>query len=180
MTRKETEPLPDPYRVLNAFRNLVKALRLADRAGLKKHGLGSSQIYILHALGRESQLSVNELAQRTGTDQSTVSVVVNKLVEKGFVASNRAESDGRRVELSLTPKGRQVLRNLPPPVQESIVAGVSRLPPARARVLADTLQEIVRGLGIDDEHPPMMFEEDGRSKPTGGRARKRATAAKQR
>src|SRR6476469_5515570 len=70
----------DMQRVLNAFRNLVKALRLADRAGLKRRGLGAAQTFVLHELSRDAPLSINELAERTATDQSTVSVVVHKLV----------------------------------------------------------------------------------------------------
>lgn len=62
----------------------------------KAHGLGSEQIYVLHQLARNSPLSVHELAELTVTDQSSVSVVVNKLVEKGFVS--RARSEEMRVE----------------------------------------------------------------------------------
>ncbi len=149
----------DPQRVLDAFRNLVKALRLADRAGLKQHGLGSAQVFVLHELSRQSPLSINELADRTATDQSTVSVVVNKLVEKGFVTRSRSGEDGRRVELALTGRGRQILRKLPAPIQHSLIASVRRFPASRARSLADMLEQIVSQLGAVEEKPPMFFEE---------------------
>jgi DNA-binding MarR family transcriptional regulator len=163
----------DPQRVLNAFRNLVKALRLADRAGLKRHGLGSAQIFVLHELSRESPLSVNELAGRTATDQSTVSVVVNKLVTKGYVARTRSGSDARRAELALTPKGRLIVRRLPPPIQHLLVAGVRRLPPSRMRDLADTLEEIVGGLGAGTSRPPMFFEDRAPDRGSPGDRRRR-------
>lgn len=151
--------LEDAYSVLNSFRCLVKSLRLADRAGLKEHGLGASQLYVLHELKRESPLSVNELAQRTATDQSTVSVVVAKLIEKGFVTRERSELDGRRLDLTLTAKGHLLLKRLPPPIQWSLIDGVQRLPPARARALAESLQEICEVLGISDPHPPMLMDD---------------------
>ena len=149
----------DPQRVLDAFRSLVKALRLADRAGLRKHGLGSAQVFVLHELNRESPLSINELAERTATDQSTVSVVVNKLVEKGFVTRARASADARRVALALTPKGRTAVRKLPPPIQQALIDGVRRLPASRARALAETLEQIVGALGVEGERPPMFFDD---------------------
>ncbi|HEX9162399.1 MAG TPA: MarR family transcriptional regulator [Thermoanaerobaculia bacterium] len=152
----------DAQRVLNAFRHLVKALRVADRAGLKQHGVGAAQIFVLHELSRHSPLSVNELAERTATDQSTVSVVANKLVAKGLVTSSRSDEDARRAELALTAKGRQLVRKLPPPVQHALIAGVRRFPPARVRDLADMLERIVGELGVSDERPPMFFEDRDR------------------
>jgi len=149
--------------VLNSFRCLVKSLRVADRAGLRDHGLGAAQLYVLHELNRESPLSVNALAERTATDQSTVSVVVSKLITKGFVTRERSQQDGRRLDLTLTNRGRLLLKRLPPPIQWSIIDGVRQLQPARARVLAQSLQEICEVLGIADDHPPMLFDDEAPS-----------------
>ncbi len=149
----------DPQRVLDAFRNLVKVLRLADRAGLKRHGLGSAQVFVLHELSHKSPLSINELAERTATDQSTVSVVVNKLVDKGFVTRKRAGQDARRVDLALTARGRQTLRKLPPPIQHSLIASINQFPPSRARMLADLLEQMVSRIGPVEKKPPMFFED---------------------
>jgi DNA-binding MarR family transcriptional regulator len=149
----------DPQRVLDAFRNLVKALRLADRAGLERHGLGSAQVFVLHQLNRESPLSINELAERTATDQSTVSVVVNKLVEKGFVTRERSNDDARRVALALTAKGRLTVRKLPSPIQHGLIESVRQLPASRARALAEMLEQVVGALGVAEKRPPMFFDE---------------------
>lgn len=161
----KTQKLSDAHSVLHSFRCIVKSLRLADRAGLKEHGIGASQLYVLHELKQQSPLSINELAQRTATDQSTVSVVVAKLIDKGFVAGARAEEDARRVDLTLTTKGKNLVKRLPPPIQHSIIEGVQRLPRSRARALAGALQDIVRELGIEDEHPPMLMDDPKNPKP---------------
>ena len=154
----------DAQRVLNAFRGLVKALRIADRAGVQRYGLGSGQIFVLHELSKDSPLSVNDLAERTATDQSTVSVVVAKLVRKGLVASTRSGTDGRRAELVLTPKGKQLVKKLPQPVQHLLMNGVRNLSEARATEFANTLEEIVATLGVAEEFPPMFFEESKTSR----------------
>ena len=112
MTKVRNETLSNAHAVLNSFRCIVKSLRLADRAGLKEYGVGSSQLYVLHELKRTAPLSINELAERTATDQSTVSVVVAKLIEKGLVSRVRSPHDARRAELALTAKGRQTVRGL--------------------------------------------------------------------
>ena len=159
MTRKTD----DMQRVLNAFRNLVKALRLADRAGLKRHGLGAAQTFVLHELSRDAPLSINELAERTATDQSTVSVVVHKLVDKGYVDRVRSHADARRAELGLTKKGKQLVRTLGPPIQHQLLAGLEKLSAKRAAELADMLEVLVSELGQTDRFPPMFFEDRSNS-----------------
>lgn len=164
----------EAHAVLNSFRCLVKALRLADRAGMKEHGLGASQLFVLHELKRDAPLSINELAERTLTDQSTVSVVVSKLIEKGLVTRERAEEDARRLELTLTAKGHRIAKDLPPPIQYLIIEGVEQLAPARAKALAESLHEICKLLGADDSNPPMLFMPE----PKARRPRKTSAAAR--
>lgn len=166
-----TGNLSDAHSVLNSFRSILKSLRLADRAGLREHGLGASQVYILHELKNESPLSINDLAARMATDQSTVSVVVAKLIQKGFVTGERSETDARRLDLALTAKGRTVAKRLPLPIQHSIIEGVQQLSAARAKALAEALRDVVSSLGIEDEHPPLLMT-DGEPKPA---AKKKAT-----
>ena len=156
---------------MNSFRCLVKSLRLADRAGLKEYGLGASQLFVLHELKRDAPLSINDLAGRTATDQSTVSVVVAKLIDKGFVARERSETDARRLDLTLTAKGHLAVRKLPPPIQHLIIEGVKRLPRARAKTLAESLRDICDVLGIADEHPPMLLQDESLAKPKRGTGR---------
>lgn len=150
--------------VLDGFRNLVQTLRLADQAGIKEHGLGTAQLFVLHQLGQKAPLSINELAALTSTDQSSVSAVVNKLAAKGLVVSGRSEHDGRRVELVLTPSGRATLALAPPPFQNSLIRIIRQLPPEKIGELARMLQHLAEATGIDDGPPPMFFEEHPGSK----------------
>lgn len=170
----EASNLDDAYSVLNSFRCLVKSLRVADRAGIKEYGLGASQLYVLHELKRDAPLSVIDLAGRMATDQSTVSVVVAKLIDKGFVTRARSEDDARRIDLTLTAKGHRAVKNLPPPIQHRIIEGVQRLPRSGARALAESLRDICDVLGIADEHPPMLMDDN--PKPALGRKTKRAAS----
>jgi DNA-binding MarR family transcriptional regulator len=84
---------------------------------------------------------------------------VNKLVEKGFVTRGRSSSDARRAALALTAKGRSAVRKLPPPIQHALIDSVRRLPSARVRALAETLEQVLGVLDIAEEHPPMFFDE---------------------
>ena len=66
-------------RVIDSIRLLVKALRDSGRDAEQKLGITSAQLYVLQAL-RDHPASINELAARTCTHQSSVSMVVARLV----------------------------------------------------------------------------------------------------
>lgn len=147
-------------RILNNIRRLVRALRLFDREAKSKFGLSAAQMFVLHALdGEEEPLSLNELAERTATDQSSSSVVVQKLVEAGYVTRTQRKEDRRHIELRLTPKGRTLARRAPAPAQEKILASVEALSRADRTKLADLLDAFVDGMDAGTERPPMLFED---------------------
>src|SRR4051794_22052590 len=93
----------DVRAVLDSIRRIVRELRLSSRAAEKHVGLSGAQLFVLQKLAEGGcALSLNELADRTLTHQSSVSVVVQKLAERRLIKTFRSSQDGRRVELSLT------------------------------------------------------------------------------
>src|SRR4051812_17880436 len=102
----------DTRSVLDSIRRIVRALRVSSRAAEKQVGLSGAQLFVLQKLAEgERPLSINELAERTLTHQSSVSVVVQRLVAKRLVVVARAPSDRRRTELTLSAAGRRVIAN---------------------------------------------------------------------
>ena len=99
----------DSARILDAIRRLVRHLRLADRAAQGELGISGAQLFVLVELGKTGSLSLNDLAARTRTDQSSVSVVVSRLVDAGLVTRERDARDARRLVLNLTKNGRALL-----------------------------------------------------------------------
>src|SRR3984957_113806 len=100
---------PDARRILDAFRRIVQALRLFDRQAEKAAGVSGAAVFVLQKLADGQPVSVNELAARTHTHQSSVSVVVQRLVDRKLVRRQRSGDDARRVELTITAAGRRVL-----------------------------------------------------------------------
>jgi DNA-binding MarR family transcriptional regulator len=153
--------LTDSERILDAVRRLVRQLRLSDREAQLRVGLSAAQLYVLYELGQTPAISLGELAERTHTDQSSVSTVVTRLVEAGLVQRERAGEDARRLELSLTRAGRAALQKAPPVAQERLLASIESLPAAERRRFAETFERLLDDFGADAARPPMLFEEDG-------------------
>lgn len=73
-------------------------------------GLTINEIHTLVAVGMYEQNCMSEVASRMGVTLATLTKVVNKLVSKGYIERARDESDHRKVLLSLTKRGREVVR----------------------------------------------------------------------
>lgn len=155
--------MTDSQRILDSIRRLVRLLRLTDRAAQSELGLSGAQLFVLHELGKTPALSLSELAEKTRTDQSSVSVVVSRLVESGYVTRDRDHRDGRRLVLTLTTQGRAIADKSTPVAQEKIIEALERMAPAERRRFADTFGKIIEEIGEARGVAPMLFEEPDHS-----------------
>src|SRR5260221_7517042 len=130
--------MTDTQRILDAVQKLVRLLRLADRSAQRDVGLSGAQLFVLHELGRTPALSLSELADRPWTDQSSVSVVVTRLVDAGLVSRDRDSRDARRLILNLTKAGRALLQKAPPVAQQQLIDVIERMALADRRHFAET------------------------------------------
>jgi DNA-binding MarR family transcriptional regulator len=172
---------PTSAGTLRALRRLVRALRLADRAAESRLGLSAAQLFVLERLSEGPVGSMAELAGRTLTDASSVSVVVQRLAARGLVVRAVASDDARRTTLRLSASGRRLLGTAPRSPQADLLDALEQLSSGERKDLEHLLERVVRGMGIDETTPtPMFFESEPRvtrsrrrARPTGTRARNR-------
>jgi DNA-binding MarR family transcriptional regulator len=157
-------------RVLDSFRRIVRLLREGSRASEEAVGLSAAQLFVLQMLDPERPLSLKEVAARTLTHQSSVSVVVSRLVERGLVQRRPASDDARRLELSPTKKGLQLRERAPEAAQQRVIAAIESLSSREQHELADGLDALARMLGLE-EIAPMLFDEEPRRSNRGKKRR---------
>jgi DNA-binding MarR family transcriptional regulator len=144
--------------ILDDLRRVVRVLRESSRSSEREFGVTGAQLFALKALAKDPALSLNELAARTRTHQSSVSVVVKRLVRARLVSRVTSPHDGRRVELAVTAKGRALLARAPLAAQERLIEGIEQLSRVDRRVLARSLHRLVDAMQLGDEPPSMFFE----------------------
>ncbi len=146
--------------IMDSIRRIVQALRSSHRAAGAMQ-LTGAQLFVIASLGEAGgPLSVSDLARRTRTDQSTVSVVVSRLVEKGLVRRTTSPLDSRRVDLSLTAKGKTLQKKAPSTVtQQKLAEALEALPPREAATLSRLLTRIVDAMGLSDTPAQMFYDE---------------------
>src|SRR5205085_10482232 len=104
---------------------------------------------------------VNEVAALTFTHQSSVSVVIQRLLEQKLLAPVPATDDRRRQRLAVTAKGRRELERAPVAAQGHLIAAIAALPYADRRVFARSLTAVARMVAPHrrSSNPPMFFED---------------------
>lgn len=96
--------------------------------------------------------SMRQLAARLRCDPSSVTFLADRLVERGLIEVGVDPADRRRKRVALTPRGRQVRRDL-------LAAMTARSPLARLsiddqRQLLDLLGRAVAAPAVDAGRPP--------------------------
>ena len=144
---------------LDAFRRILRALRLAARETLATGGLSPAQLYVLQSLSDGTEASLNELAAATMTDRSSVAAVVERLYQSGYVRRGTSTVDRRRAAITITASGRSVLRKSPTPPTAVLVRALGALPAAQLAALGRGLTALADRMGVGDEPAGMLFED---------------------
>lgn len=91
---------------------------------------------------------LNEAAAQVGVDKSTLSRMVERLVQKGLV--NRAEGDDRRsVGLALTPTGKKLVPQLAELADKNDAAFFKSLAPRQRTEFLATIKQLLTANGWD-------------------------------
>ncbi|MFL5321274.1 MAG: MarR family winged helix-turn-helix transcriptional regulator [Myxococcaceae bacterium] len=148
--------------MLDDIRRIVQSLRESARAVESDHGVSGAQLFVLQKLEEGGPATVGELAERTLTHQSSVSVVVGRLEKAGLVKRRPSKEDRRAVMVTLTPKGKSLATKAPDPAQLRLLEAVNSLSPSDQKKLAALLDRVVETMGLPQRAPPPMFFEEKR------------------
>lgn len=79
---------------------------------LQVYGLTPVQNLVLLALAEEEGLSAGEIGKRLLLDNATLSGVLDRLAEGGWIIKKVSEEDKRLLQIYLLPKGKNILNAL--------------------------------------------------------------------
>ena len=129
-------------RIIESLRVIGRAMRKSGRDAERKLGISGAQLHILQELEDRPAQSINQLAARTYTHQSSVSMVVARLVDNQLATRSASSNDARRAVISLTPAGKAMLKRSPAGAQGRIVAALQSMQHEELQDLAESLQKL--------------------------------------
>ena len=116
---------------------------------LKPLGLTYTQYIVFLVLWEKDGVSVTEIGEKLMLDNGTLSPLLKKMEQAGYVERRRSRGDDRVVEITLTEAGRALqekAKDIP-----GKVAGCIELPPEKARTLYDLLHELLENQKDKDD-----------------------------
>ncbi len=145
--------------IMESIRKIVRALRQSSKVSEKAMNLSTAQLFVLQKVAESGKsLSINELAVKTFTHQSSVSVVVKKLLAKKLVERVKSENDARVVEVKLSSAGKELLKGSRPLIQEKLVKAIEELSQADRQALRVGFESLLEHTGIEHEEAEFFFE----------------------
>ena len=113
--------------VLKHFREIYIQAKSELKDNVKKTGLSGSQLWIMQQIYNFNGISNSELAKNLTLHVSTCSILVNKLIKKGLVEKTRSSTDERKIVLTITSKGKQLMAKAPKSPEGAIPSALKKL-----------------------------------------------------
>ena len=132
---------------------LVKQVELAVRAHLdaavRPAGLTPLQYTAMTVLERHPGLTSARLARNSFVTAQSMADIINALLTRGLIERHRDPDDRRRLVLSLTPAGTELLDTYREPVAQLESRMLQGMSDARARALRESLLQCRTNLMTD-------------------------------
>ena len=136
--------------IIFQIRRLMQAGSMYTKELNKKYRISSAQLNCLLALHENGSMPSSRIARHIFVKPSTVTGIIDRLEQKGLARRIRQSADRRVITIELTPEGEHLARHAPPPIQQKILDGLSRLSPREGERILKGLQALTRMLDVQD------------------------------
>jgi DNA-binding MarR family transcriptional regulator len=111
------------------LRDASKSVMSAFQQRIERHQLTLGQYFILRELWQDDGLTQREISDRVSMMGPALTIVLDAMEERGFVARVRSTEDRRRINVFLTEKGRAlgpVILGYSAEMHDVVLAGKSK------------------------------------------------------
>ncbi|MDC7219190.1 MAG: MarR family transcriptional regulator [Spirochaetales bacterium] len=143
--------------VVATLRQIIRAIDLQSKKLTKKYGLTGPQLIILKEIKRGPHRPISEISRQVSLSQATVTAILNRLEQQGFAIRKRSEQDKRKVNLFLTEKAEEILKDNPSLLQEEFTHNFDKLEDWEKNMLLASLQRLASMMNAEDiVAPPVL------------------------
>jgi DNA-binding MarR family transcriptional regulator len=137
--------------VLVALRRVIRATDLHSKQLAKHSGLTAPQILLMRSIrDQKGGATIGSLASDISLSQATVTVILDRLVNRGLVRRERSTEDRRKVHTFLTETGAALLEKAPIPLQERFTQKFSLLDISEQTIIISALQRVAKMMDAQD------------------------------
>ena len=119
-----------------------EAMMLSFRPILTKHGFTEQQWRVLRVLGEKGSSDAGQVAFDACILAPSLSRIIYKLEKDNYISRFVDDKDGRRVKLSLTNLGKEILKKIAPDMDVVYKAILNRYGEEKLTTLLEILSEV--------------------------------------
>lgn len=134
--------------VLMTLRQITRGIDLHSQKLIKKYGLTGPQLLVLKELSAKADLTPSELARKLSISQATITSMLDRLTQKGYIQRIRDQRDKRKVRIELQPKSLEVIKLNPSLLQEDFIDEFKSLQNWEQTQILSSLQRIVELMNL--------------------------------
>jgi DNA-binding MarR family transcriptional regulator len=123
---------------------LVTESRRLARDVSAKYGVTPTQLSVVKLLHEIGDLRLGELSRRISAQNSTVTGIVDRMVEAGLVERVQSADDRRVWKIGLTPRGREVAKRADVSPWDTLRGALEALPRGDKRKLVEILTQLAQ------------------------------------
>ncbi|HTR19872.1 MAG TPA: MarR family transcriptional regulator [Gemmatimonadales bacterium] len=158
---RSPRPSPDDVaQIVQGLRRIVKALHAYSQDVYKNYGLTGPQLWALKTLRRAGPLSTGDLAVALAVHQSSVSILLDRLEQRGLVRRRRASRDRRVVRIELTRRGAALAAVAPEPAQGRLLHGLRAMATRDVRQIRRSVERLVVAMEAGDTEARFFFSDE--------------------
>jgi DNA-binding MarR family transcriptional regulator len=96
-----------------AMTNLVRAIKNETDNCAKLCGVvGEKELTVIDFVGRNQNVKMSDIADNIAAPMSTITSIMDKLVERKLISRDHSGEDRRVINVSLTPEGKTAFKTL--------------------------------------------------------------------
>ncbi|EPA92453.1 MULTISPECIES: MarR family winged helix-turn-helix transcriptional regulator [Pseudomonas] len=141
---------PDDFHNCHLGLLLGRAALLKDRiidTHMEPHGITAAQFKVLIIMAQFGVDSPGELCRYLSLDSGSMTRMLDRLEQKGFLARQRSEADRRQIQLVLTDEGQKLADLLPGIGTEAMNELAGAITPEELKTLESILKKILVAAG---------------------------------
>jgi DNA-binding MarR family transcriptional regulator len=128
--------------LLTSIRKIIRAVDLHSKVLSKKYGLTGPQLMVLSQIGKSNELIATEIAKQISLSQATVTTILDRLEQQGFITRKRGQIDKRKVYIEASQQSKDILASKPSLLQADFITCFNRLKDWEQSLLLSSLQRI--------------------------------------
>jgi DNA-binding MarR family transcriptional regulator len=161
---------------MQSLRRIVKAIQDYSHEVSSRFGVTGPQLWALKTISREGSMPLGELSKKMYLDPSTISGVIDRLENKGYVIRDRNQEDRRVVKVRLTPAGESLVENAPNPTQGKMIHGLRKLSEGELSTIYHSVEKLVEIMEVQNLKVTFFFDQENAVEKNVKKLRKRQNA----